>query len=303
MVMRKCLLLIGIALNLTPRVLTAQIIADRTQVLLKLTPRPSEHTVRDREVFFDQKATLRVNAHAADNSVTNAQIQCVFLYDEVQTSGKIKRKTFIDIIPCKLEKGEEKAFDSKDLRMTGKITRDGQLIGMKFLGSGTRVYEDGKLAYELYQPKEIQKDISGLVPGLDQQPAPKQLIAKADAKPTSTVPVQSIVSPTNEEKPKVVTQDIPAQIQPVEKTSPSIKTVEAVLDLFGYKFSTEEADKALHAVNGLTEEALISQIGLSKQAAHNLVLKRPFQKLEELPKVSYVKKQAIETLKLYVLKK
>jgi hypothetical protein len=262
----------------------AQILPDRTEVLLKLTPRPADHSVRDREVFFDQQAILRIKLRAAsDMGTTNTEVQCVLLYDEVQTTGKIKRKSFTDIILCKLNPGEEKSFDSKELRLTGKITRDGQLIGMKFLGSGTRVYEDGKLIYELYQPQDLQKDAAALSPPLDSSSKLENIAAKKDATPT---PLSTATSTL-----------------PVEKSTSAENQTDGVLDLFGYKFNMEEADKILKTVNNLTEEALISQIGLSKQAAHNLVLKRPFQKLEELPKVSYVKKQAIETLKLYVLKK
>jgi hypothetical protein len=43
-------------------------------------------------------------------------------------------------------------------------------------------------------------------------------------------------------------------------------------------------------------------VGLTKTAAHNLVLQRPFKSITELPNVSYVKKQAIGTLKDYLMK-
>jgi hypothetical protein len=257
----------------------AEIIPEKTQVLLKLTPRPRDKTIRDREVFFDQQAIVRVSPRATEN--TDLQIQTVVLYDEVQTTGKIKRKVFTDIIPALFEKGEEKSFDSKELRLTGKITRDGRLIGMKFIGSGARIYEDGKLVHEVYQPQEIAKDIAGLLPPLDLKPVSEPVIAAAP--PPSTAP-----------SPK---------IEPTEKPATPETPQEAVIDLFGYKFTGEEAEKIIQTINALPEEALVSQIGLSKQAAHNLVLKRPFQKLDELPKVSYVKKKAVETLKLYVLKK
>jgi hypothetical protein len=258
-----------------------QISQDRIHVLLKLTPRPSEKSVRDREVFFDQQAILRVSSRAGEIPVTNAQIQCAFLYDEIQSTGKIKRKVFSDIVPCSLDSGREKSFDSKEFRLTGKITRDGRLIGMKFLGSCARIYEDGKLIYELNQPKEIEKDIAGLLAPLDTKPV-------MESSPAPVIPAPVIAT-----GPKL------------EKTSRPIPESNAtgLIDLFGFKFTTEEAEKALQSVNNLSEESLVSEIGLSKQAAHNIVIKRPFQKLLELPKVSYVKKHAIETLKLYVLKK
>jgi len=256
--------------------IVAQIVQDQTKVLLKLTPRPSEHTAREREVFFDQQAVLRVTLKASQNAVTNSQAQCIFLFDEIQTTGKIKRKAFTDIVSCKLLENETKFFDSQDLRLTGKITRSGQIVGMKFIGSGTRLYENGNLIYELYEPLDCQKEIATLVPPLDQKSIQEPVIVKNEP---SSLPLKPVSSADSENKS------------------------ESGLELFGYKFTAEEADKILQSVNGLPEEALVSQIGLSKQAAHNLVLKRPFKKLDELPKVSYVKKQAVETLKLYVLKK
>ena len=52
----------------------------------------------------------------------------------------------------------------------------------------------------------------------------------------------------------------------------------------------------------LSADELVSRVGLSKQAAHNLFAGRPFQKIEELPKVCHVKKQAMVLLRNFAQK-
>lgn len=265
--------------------LDAQIETNRIQVYLKLTPRPSEKSVRDREVFFDQQAILRIVLKAGEIEVTNATIQCAFLYDDVKTTGIVKRKVFMDLIPCTISNDTQRSFDSKAMRFTGKISRDGRLMGLKFLASAARVYQDGNLIYEISNPKGFEKDVASLVP-----PIPQPEVKVAEVLPPKSAST-------------TISTPFPATAPAEASASNEKASTETVIDLYGYKFSAEEAAKIIKSINEFSEDSLVAQIGLSKQAARNLVLKRPFSKIEELTKVSYVKKKAIELLKLYALKK
>ncbi len=256
--------------------------AHRTQVSISLSPRPSEGSPRKEDVMFDHKASLKIKMANVGEPSSDIKIQWVFLYDDIETSGKIKRGQLMDTIGLALGKGEEKTVESKELRLSGKISKKGQLTGMRYSGYGVRVYDAGKLVFEDYQPQNLKKEIAELCPVL----SPPAVVTAPAPKPVAET--STAATATAEVKPAV-----PAG---VVDQSGGVTILEST-------FSKEEAEALLKVVNEFSEDDLILKVGLVRQAAHNLVLKRPFQNIEDLPKVSYVKKTAMSSFKKYVEKK
>ncbi len=261
---------------------------NRIQVSINLPSRPVEGSPRDTEVFFDYKVTFKVKILNPSDAVPRVRIQWILLYDDISASGRIKRQQLSDVATFPMKQFEEKNFESKPLRLTGKINKSGQLLGMRYVGYGVRIYDEEKLTYESYQPRDLKHEIAELVPPLNVIHAGEKI---ASGKP-----------PKSAENTRVnVVSD--AQRTKTEAGAPSGVAANGAVTLFDYTFTKQEAEAILRAANQLSEDELVSIVGLTKQAAHNLILKRPFQKLEELPKVSYVKKQAMGILKEFVLKK
>jgi len=220
--------------------------------------------------------------------VPMVRIQWILLYDDISTSGRIKRQQLSDVTTFPMKQFEERNFESKPLRLTGKINKSGQLIGMRYVGYGVRIYDEDKLTYESYQPQDLEHEIAELLPPLD--------VIQAGGK------IAPGKSPKSAENAKVNTVS-DTQRTKTEAGAASGFTANGAVTLFDYTFTKHEAEAILRAANQFSEDELVSIVGLTKQAAHNLILKRPFQKLEELSKVSYVKKQAMGTFKEFVLKK
>ena len=230
--------------------------------------------------MFDHKASLKVKVASAVEPSSDVKIQWVMIYDEIETTGKIKREQLADTISFALGKGEDKTIESRELRLTGKINKKGQLTGMRYEGYGVRVYDGGKMIFEDYQPNDLKKEIGQMYPEL-------------------TPPAVAVVP-----APKVPEAKPPTAAAPVAEVKPTAPAAEvAGTTILESTFSKEEAEALLKVVNEFSEEDLILKVGLVRQAAHNLVLKRPFQNIEELPKVSYVKKTAMASFKKYVEKR
>jgi len=261
---------------------------NRIQVLINLPSRPIEGSPRDTEALFDHKATLMVKILNPSEVVPMVRIQWILLYDDISTSGRIKRQQLSDVTTFPMKQFEERNFESKPLRLTGKINKSGQLIGMRYVGYGVRIYDEDKLTYESYQPQDLEHEIAELLPPLD--------VIQAGGK------IAPGKSPKSAENAKVNTVS-DTQRTKTEAGAASGFTANGAVTLFDYTFTKHEAEAILRAANQFSEDELVSIVGLTKQAAHNLILKRPFQKLEELSKVSYVKKQAMGTFKEFVLKK
>lgn len=260
----------------------------RTHISLSLSPRPSEGTARKDDLLFDHKASLKIKLNNVVEAAPEVKVQWVILYDDVESSGKIKREHVADTASLSMERGEEKTIESKVVRLTGKISKKGILTGMRYIGYCVRIYDGGKLVAEEYQPQDIKKELSEIYPPL----AEKKLVAKPAAV-TAAAPDPSEITP----KPA------PAPTPPTESKAVAAPSADGDVTLCESTFTKEEAAAALKLANELSEDDLILKVGLARQAAHNLTLKRPFQNIEELPKVSYVKKTAMAAFKKYVEKK
>ncbi len=275
----------------------AEIAPHRIHVILNITPRPTDGAPRKVDVLFDQKAFLKIKMTNLADPAPNVQICWTMLYDEVEVSGKIEQRNSSGAISASFAKGEEKSFESKTLRMTGKINKKGHLSGMKHLGYGVQVLENGRMIYETYQPQDLKKEAVDI---LGTSKTPLSNFSKSDpnipsVQKSEPTPHEVAAMPVNETG---VVSNVGAPKESNTAT-PQDKTV----TLFECSFTAGETAKVLKAVNELSLEELDKKVGLTKKMAENIVAKRPFTTLDELEKVSYVKKAAFSALKEYISKK
>jgi hypothetical protein len=247
--------------------LFGQLQPELTEIFLKVSPKPSDPLFSKPEAFFDQKATLRVKLVNGGERRSSIHLQWIFLFDQVSTSGQLTRKDLHETIPIELGPGESRMVETKDLRLSGRINKAGQIVGMKYGGCAVLVYENGNLLFEKHEPKDLKKEVAQLL-----------------KPPPLTVPGEKIPRENAEPVPIVTKEAEPFQIV-----------------LFEIEFSKDEAETILNAANSFSEEDLIRKVGLSKKAAENLVRNRSYRRITDLPKVSYVKKQALQSFKEYAL--
>ncbi|MBI4027972.1 MAG: hypothetical protein HY360_23510 [Verrucomicrobia bacterium] len=278
----------------------AELAPHRIQISLNLSPRPLDGAPLKEDTLFDQKASLKIKVVNLSDPAPNVQIQWMFVYDDVSTSGKIERGQFSDVARFALTRGEEKTIESRELRFTGKISKKGLLSGMRYEGYGVRIYDAGRLVHESYQPQTLKKGLAELVLPPDHPAAKSKDVLMKNA------PAWPRKSAEEDNPPPDGRSDQPPHEKNAGTSSPAKSSSQEPaggVTLFEQTFSKDEAQAALCAVNELSESDLVSKVGVPKQSAEHLVAQRPFKSIEELPKVSYVKSKAIIALKEFVRKK
>ena len=197
-------------------------------------------------------------------------MQFLFFYDEVSSSGKVEGKVETQEQVARIVRAGDHMVASDGFRLSGKITKKGTLTGMRWVGCVARVYEEGCLVFEHYQPvtvKELAAKVSGpAVEARRETPPPLP-----SAKPLSSPSASPASSPDG-----------------------------GATTVLGVAFTAAEAKAALEAANTLSEEDLIRKVGLTRKAAKNVVAARPVAAIGQLPKISYVKAVALAALKNYV---
>jgi len=297
--------LLGLVLTGSSNFAKAELAKHRIQVGLNLTSRPAEGAPRKEDVYFDQKASLRVKITNLAEPAPNVQVQWVLFYDKAEASGKIERKHLSGSESFSLTRQEEKNFETKPLRLTGKISKKGRLNGMSYVGYGIHVLENGRAVYQGYQPQNLRAEV------LEKLGTPR---SGADNGSTQKSVTQAgeIASATNPRNNPEAVQPIPPKgeeekipVAPAGDTGPfpAAQSGGKEVTLFDHTFSPEETAKILKAANEFSAGELDTRVGLTKTAAQNIVAKRPFSNLDELAKVPYVKKQAFSAFKSFAGKK
>jgi hypothetical protein len=255
----------------------AELLPHRVQVSINMTSRPGTGLKRDQDIFYDQKAVLNVKVMNPTASPLDLRVRWTLLYDEVTTAGKIKSGNLSGTGTLTVRRGEEQELMSRMLRLNGKITKTGRLIGSDYTGYGVQIFEGGSLAYEKYEPSTLQTN------------AREILAAVADSATAMSTNVTAKAS-----------ADPRFSATPQHSPSASAASTNAWFDL---SFSTEEAEGVLRTVNDFSFEDLCQRVGLSKNAAQHITSKRPVQNLDQLAQIPYVKKQAFTLLKAFVNRK
>ena len=263
-------------LFLFPWSVRAEVLPHRVQVTLSTTSRPSTGLRRDQDVFFDQKAWLTVKVANPRDTPLDLRVRWVLLYDEVTPSGKIKPGQLAGESPLPVGKRDEAGLELPSVRLTGKITRRGQLIGLDYAGYGVQIFENGALSYEKYDP-----------PGLRGN-ARAALAAARSSEVPSPAPSAAVAPP----KP-----------EPRSLPAPEAAPPDAPSTFFEMTFSPEEARTILETVNTLSYEDLCRRVGLGKKSAQQITTHRPVASLADLAQIPYVKKQAFTLLKAYAGRK
>lgn len=255
----------------------AQVVSHRCRVLLDVSPGPSEGSTRSQDANFEQVARVRAHLFAFSKPAAEVKVQFLWVYDEVNTSGKVDRHVEAQEQVAKIEGAGDVVVVGDPFRLSGKITKKGMLTGMRYVGCATRVYEGSKLVFEDYHPPAVREQAA-------KEPPP---VLEARRELPAPPPEPPAAPP------------VPA-LKPAVPPSAASSSVPGDVVVMGSSFSPAEARAALEAVNQLSEEDLDKKVGLSKSAAQHLVEARPIKSLEDLPKVKFVKTTAIAALKKFV---
>lgn len=256
----------------------AEILDHRVRVSLTTTSRPATGIRRDREIFYDQKAWLTVKVMNPLEATLNLQARWVLLYDDVTSSGRIKPGNLCGESPLTVPKGTEARLDTPSLRLSGKVTRNGQPIGLNYAGYGIQLFENGNIAYEKYEPRDLKANAQAI-------------LAARNLPETNGPPSAASTGPSRNES-----------TDPRPSPAPSSRA-DATPVFFELTFSAEETQRILKTVNEFSYEDLCRRVGLGKNAAQQIATRRPVATLADLAQIPYVKKQAFTLLKAYVNRK
>lgn len=276
----------------------------RMNVQVDQTSRPNFGSPRASDEMFDYQVRLKLKLVNLTEAAPDIRIDWTIIHDEIASTGKIKRLNLTERTQLGLAKSEERMFETKSLRLTGKVNKSGDVLGMKYIGYGIRVFEKEKLVFESYYPENISKEVLEIfaTPPAKASSSSKTVAKKEESKPAITASEAQSIPISQEAAPQTKPVDEKTEKAEIAKVEPAqTKLADGSLELFHYTFSPEEMKRVLEIVNQMPEEELIHKVGLMKTAAHNLVLQRPFKSISELPNVSYVKKQAIGSLKDYLV--
>jgi hypothetical protein len=282
----------------------AELAPHRMNVLVDQTSRPNFGSARSEDEMFDYQIRLKLKLVNLTEAAPDIRIDWTMIYDDIASTGRIKRLNLTERTQIGLGKSEEKMFETKSLRLTGKVNKSGDVLGMKYIGYGVRVFEKEKLVFESFYPESISKEVLEIfaAPPSKEHSITKASTKKEEAKPSvASVEPKEVASLPNLSEPKPVVEEQAEKLETAKTEPNQTKLADGGVELFHYSFSPAEIKRALEVVNQMSEEDLIHKVGLMKTAAHNLVLQRPFKSISELPNVSYVKKQAIGSLKDYLV--